>query len=641
MLKLSVVLATYNEEENIGACLASVKDLSDGIIVVDGSSTDQTREIAESFGAKVIKTQNHPNFHINKQKAIGKAKGKWVLQLDADERVTPKLGQEISKVISMSDEEIEKHQKSLPKRKLFLRHQKIVEKRDGKVGTDDSEYAAFFLPRLNYFLGTYLKYGGVYPDGVIRLIRKGKANLPAKSVHEQMEVDGKVGWLENDLLHIDSPTFTRYLQRNSRYIDLIASELKDTKVGKDPLTILNYFLVKPIFWFLLTQLRHKGILDGFPGIVFSFFSSLRFPRAYWRYMFGDKPSLITQHQSLIQVFIDTSPLATGHAVRGVGFYTRELVKALKKDKRVKLVQSADDADLIHYPFFDLFFLTLPPKKGKPVVVTIHDVIPLLYPKQYKPGLRGKAKFLIQKRRLQQADAIITDSETSRKDIVRLLNIPQEKVFVAHLAPAEHFKKMGNGKWQVETKNQYGLPERFVLYVGDVNYNKNVQGLIHAFSLLTHKSPITNHLSLVLVGKGFEEQTPEVSGIFKLIKDLNLETSVKVLGFVPDEDLIKIYNLASVVCQPSFYEGFGFPVLEAQACGIPVVASKTQCLVEMSEGAAVFVKPNDYKEMSQAIKKTNSDNFLRRKLVTAGTRNIQRYSWKKTVEETIKVYEKVI
>lgn len=282
--KLSVVLATYNEESNIGQCLASVKNIAEEIIIVDGSSQDNTREIAKGFGANVIKTQNHPNFHINKQKAIEEARGEWILQLDADERVTPALAKEIVKVINMSNNEIGKHQKSLLNRKLFDRHQKLVEKRDGKVGTEDGEYVAFFLPRLNYFLGSYLHYGGVYPDGVIRLIRRGKAYLPAKDVHEQMVVKGRVGWLNNDLLHMDSPTFRRYLQRNSRYINLIASELKATKTSKGPITMLNYFIVKPIWWFLLTLLRHKGVLDGFPGIVFSFFSALRFPRAYWRYV---------------------------------------------------------------------------------------------------------------------------------------------------------------------------------------------------------------------------------------------------------------------------------------------------------------------------------------------------------------------
>jgi|SRR5579885_669444 len=284
MPKISVALATFNEESNLAECLDSVKNLADEIVIVDGSSTDRTVEIAKKFGAKVLVTQNHPIFHINKQKAIDMAKGDWILQLDADERVSPELQKEIENVINLSEKELEVYENHLPNRKLFLRHQQLIEQRDGQVGTDKGAYVAFFIPRLNYFLGKYLRYGGVYPDGVIRLIKKGKAYLPAKDVHEQMVVDGRVGWLQNPLLHKDSPTFARYLQRNKRYITLLARQLADEKVGKDPKTMFDYLILKPAVWFGMTQIRHKGILDGYQGIIFSFFSALRFPRAYLRYV---------------------------------------------------------------------------------------------------------------------------------------------------------------------------------------------------------------------------------------------------------------------------------------------------------------------------------------------------------------------
>jgi len=282
--KLSAAIATYNEEENIGECLTAIKDIVDEIIIIDGSSTDNTVEIAKQFNAKIIVTSNPPIFHINKQKAFNNSTGDWILYLDADERVSPKLGEEILKVISMNQTEISEHQQKLKKRNLFSRHLKALEARDGKIGTDDGEYIAFFFPRLNYFLGKFLKYGGVYPDGVIRLFRNKKAYLPAKDVHEQMVVQGKVGWLGNDLIHYDSKSFSRYLQRNSRYIDLLADDFKIMNLKKTPATFIDYTIIKPVSWFLTTSLRHKGILDGFQGLVFSFFSALRFPRAYWRYI---------------------------------------------------------------------------------------------------------------------------------------------------------------------------------------------------------------------------------------------------------------------------------------------------------------------------------------------------------------------
>ncbi len=283
-MKLSVVLATFNEEKNIGDCLASVKDIADEIIIVDGTSSDKTVEIAKTYGAKITVTDNPPIFHINKQKALDQASFPWILQMDADERVSKALAQEIKKVITMTDEELHDYQKQLKKRDLFLRHQALVEARDGKIGNADTDtYAAFFLPRKNYFLGRYLKYGGVYPDGVIRIVRKGKAHFPCKDVHEQIAVDGKVGWLENDLYHIDSPTFEKYLMRWNRYTTLFAKEHKERNSGFSPMTILKEMIIFPIMWFFMTYVRHKGFLDSWQGLVFSFFSSLRFPVSYLKY----------------------------------------------------------------------------------------------------------------------------------------------------------------------------------------------------------------------------------------------------------------------------------------------------------------------------------------------------------------------
>lgn len=282
MKKLSVVLAVFNEEKTLGDCLESIKDIAAEIIIVDGSSTDKTVEIAKKYGARIHITDNPPIFHINKQKAIDMAKNEWILQLDADERVSPELAKEIIEMTQMSDDEITAYQEQLPKRKMFLRHQQLLEERDGQIGTKDGQYAAFFMPRLNYFLGKYLRFGGVYPDGVIRLIRKGKAYLPCKDVHEQMDVTGRVGWLQNDLYHYDSPTFARYMQRNNRYINLIATDLKESKKNKTLAAPVQHLLLLPAWWFLLTFLRHKGFKDGWPGFVFSFFSALRFPRAYVR-----------------------------------------------------------------------------------------------------------------------------------------------------------------------------------------------------------------------------------------------------------------------------------------------------------------------------------------------------------------------
>lgn len=284
-MKISAAIATHNEQVNIEDCLKSIRELVDEIIIVDGESEDKTVEIAERFGAKVTRVPNDSMFHNMKQKAFDLATGEWILYLDADERVTPKLAAEITQIMSMGDEQLNEYEEKVKKTNhLFVRHQEILASRDGQIGDESKQYVAFFFPRLNYFLGKYLRYGGVYPDGVIRLFKKEKAYLPCKDVHEQMVVEGRVGWLKNDLLHLADPTFARYLMRNNRYIDLLAKEFKDRGIGKDPLQGINYLLIKPFSWFLLTLIRHKGILDGVQGVIFSLFSALRFPRAYLRYL---------------------------------------------------------------------------------------------------------------------------------------------------------------------------------------------------------------------------------------------------------------------------------------------------------------------------------------------------------------------
>ncbi len=274
-MKLSVVLATRNEEANIERCLLSVKNIADEIIIFDEHSTDRTKEIAERLDATVFLEPHHDIFHITKQKALEKAKGEWILQLDADEVVTKALAEEIKEVISGT------HVSKV--NRLFMRHQNLIEKRDGKIGKNTGEVVGYFIPRRNIFLGKPLIHAGVYPDGVIRLVKKGKAWFPQKSVHEQIQLDGEVAWLSKDLDHYDSPTFERYLSRLNRYTNLIAKEFKESKLPRNAIYLFVYITFKPFITFLDLYFRHRGFLDGMQGFIWSFFSALRFPIAYFKY----------------------------------------------------------------------------------------------------------------------------------------------------------------------------------------------------------------------------------------------------------------------------------------------------------------------------------------------------------------------
>ena len=143
---------------------------------------------------------------------------------------------------------------------------------------------ATFIPVFFSFLGKPLIHAGVYPDGVIRLVKRGFARFPQKSVHEQIELDGRVSWLNGDLLHYDSPTLKRYFARLNRYTDLHAEELKVKKLPKNILSFVKYVFLIPISKFLVLYIRHLGFLDGVNGFLWSLFSSWHFPIAYFKYL---------------------------------------------------------------------------------------------------------------------------------------------------------------------------------------------------------------------------------------------------------------------------------------------------------------------------------------------------------------------
>lgn len=246
MKKISVALAVYNEEDYLRNCLESVKDLAWEFVIADGGSQDKTLQIAKQYNTKIIHTENVQNFHINKNKAIDAASGDWILQLDADEVVSEKLKEEIKKAV------------------------------------EDKNYDGYWIPRKNFFLYRFLTKGGQYPDYTLRLYRKGKGRLPGNDVHEQAIVNGKVGFLKNDLLHLRDKNFSIYLDRFKRYTDLLATQYENKGLKINTISLIDFMLVKPIIWFVKAYLRHKGFVDGLAGFIFAFFSALRFPVSFYK-----------------------------------------------------------------------------------------------------------------------------------------------------------------------------------------------------------------------------------------------------------------------------------------------------------------------------------------------------------------------
>ncbi|HLC93952.1 MAG TPA: glycosyltransferase family 2 protein [Patescibacteria group bacterium] len=255
-MKLSIAIPTYNEEKNIGFCIRAVYDWVDEIVIVDGTSTDHTVEIAKKLDTqgkiKIFIEENPPNFLINKQKAIERCRGTWILQLDADEIVSEKLKKELILAIGLNQ----------------------------KNNFDQSQPIAYRIPRLNHFLGSPLRKGGQYPDYCLRLYRNGVARIPGTSLHDQVQLTSQksqVESLKSPLLHYPYPTFEDYVKKWMKYNTFEAQELAKKGVTPSLFNLILYFKVYPLLWFVKTYIRHKGFVDGFPGFVFSLFSALR----YW------------------------------------------------------------------------------------------------------------------------------------------------------------------------------------------------------------------------------------------------------------------------------------------------------------------------------------------------------------------------
>lgn len=330
----------------------------------------------------------------------------------------------------------------------------------------------------------------------------------------------------------------------------------------------------------------------------------------------------------MRVSLDAGAITALDQNRGIGVYADQMCQRLPQFVQV----TAENPAIIHRLVFKLFSRGSKLDRQTPTVMTVHDLIPFRFPDHYPLGIRGRFKWWRQKKQLRQAAGIITDSRASKQDIIRFGGMPPEKIHVVYLAADEIFKPV-TAKFTLQLiKGKYNLPEKFVLYVGDLNWNKNVVKLT--------KICLQLHYPLVVVGRqavatDYDHLHPETSELVKFQRLARLyPRRIIRLGVVTNQVLAAIYNLATVYVQPSRYEGFGLPVLEAMSCGCPVLSSGAGSLPEITgQAGALFNRKN--------LKLVWRNQDLRRKLVQAGMTQAKKFSWQKTVKETVKVYEKII
>ncbi|PIS05443.1 MAG: hypothetical protein COT81_00910 [Candidatus Buchananbacteria bacterium CG10_big_fil_rev_8_21_14_0_10_42_9] len=269
-------------------------------------------------------------------------------------------------------------------------------------------------------------------------------------------------------------------------------------------------------------------------------------------------------------------------------------------------------------------------KNTKLLLTVHDVSWLHYPEFF--SIKGKLwhKLVNIKQLCQRADKINAVSENTKQDLVNYLDINPEKIFVTHLGLSEMYKPITDQNILSAVKSKYNLPDNFILFLGNLEPRKNVEGLIEAFDLASKDLTADTHL--VIAGKkGWLSKS-----IYEMAKKSHVKDKIKFVGYVDSQDKPALYSLAQVFCYPSFYEGFGLPPLEAMACGTPVIVSNVSSLPEVVGGAGLLVDPYNKKQIADAIIKLYSDSELRDNLSLKSLEEAKNFTWDMTADELLQV-----
>lgn len=285
-------------------------------------------------------------------------------------------------------------------------------------------------------------------------------------------------------------------------------------------------------------------------------------------------------------------------------------------------------DIIHNTKSAMSFL-----KPCKAVVTIHDVIPLTNPETetFLARTYWKIQMPIAAR---YADKIITISEYAKKEIIRFFDIREERITVIPNCFEDRFRPIFDSALLEKVRTKYALPEKYILYVGTIQPRKNLNLLIKSFSKLKKSGKIKQ--KLVIAGrKGWL-----YSSLFELIKELHIEDEVIFTGFVPDEDLPYMYNMADLFVYLSLFEGFGIPPLEAMACGVPVICSNTTSMPDVVGEGGILVDPTDQRAVEKTILDVLESPSLQREMRDKGIAQAKKFSWERTAKETLKVYGQV-
>ncbi len=286
-------------------------------------------------------------------------------------------------------------------------------------------------------------------------------------------------------------------------------------------------------------------------------------------------------------------------------------------------------DIYHAPGFVLPILRLSKTR---FIVTIADMTFFSHP-QYHTFLKQYYFQLMIPLSLGRADKIIAISENTKKDIIKITKINPDKIKIVYLA-VDHIFTSKREKMDIKILEKYNIQKPYILFVGMLEPRKNLPTLLKAFAKI--KQTKQSNLSLVIVGKKgwlYDE-------IFALVNKLKLQSKVIFTGYIPDLDLPALYRSAMCLVYPSFYEGFGIPIVEAMACGCPVVTSNNSSMQEIAGSAAIMIDPNNINEITESMVIYISDVDERKKRSKLGYREAKKFTWKQMVNKTLDVYRQI-
>jgi len=272
------------------------------------------------------------------------------------------------------------------------------------------------------------------------------------------------------------------------------------------------------------------------------------------------------------------------------------------------------------------------------IMVVHDIIPRLFP-EYLSNWRKKIYQRLVERAMNKADKIIAVSHRTEKDLIQHVGIAASKITVSYIDVDEIFKKTVSPQECSRVMKKYNLKPGYIYNGGGLEVRKNTEGVMRAYkSLVDYYAPVMDVPDLVISGKMMPQLAPLITDVEQLVLGLGLKDRIKLLDFVPQEDLPALYVNAAMFVFPSHYEGFGLPVLEAMNMGTPVITSKTSSLPEVGGDSVLYCKPDDIHDMAMVMRNVLKNEKVRQSLAEKGKERAKRFSWERFVEKMLHIIE---